>query len=171
MFTDKKEKIIVFIFDFDDTLIHGNMQQVLFYEYDVDACLFWNEVENLSVTYDKNHCNIITNEMIYLSPFLTYVKKGIFKGLNNKLLFKLGSKLKFFEGVIELFKEINEINKSLKESDIVINIYIVLSGFRQMILGSSIAPYIAKVWACEFIDTYLMSFYQGLDNKFSENNF
>ncbi|BCR20623.1 hypothetical protein BmIO_00005 [Borrelia miyamotoi] len=40
-----------------------------------------------------------------------------------------------------------------------------------MILGSSIiAPYIAKVWACKFIDIYLMPFYQGLDNKFSENN-
>ncbi|BCR21455.1 hypothetical protein [Borrelia sp. HM] len=167
---NKKEKIIAFIFDFDDTLIHGNMQQVLFDEYDVDASLFWNEVENLSVTYDKNHCNIITNEMIYLSHFLTYVKEGIFKGLNNKILFKLGSKLRFFEGVIELFKEISEINRSLKESDIVINIYIVSSGFRQMILGSSIAPYITKVWACEFIDTYLMPFYQGLDNKFSENN-
>lgn len=99
-----------------------------------------------------------------------YVKEVIFKGLNNKLLFKLGSKLKFFEGVIELFKEINEINKGLKELDIVINIYIVLNGFRQMILGSIIAPCIARVWVCEFIGTYLMPFYQGLDNKFSENN-
>ncbi|WP_024655771.1 HAD family hydrolase [Borrelia hispanica] len=166
----KKEKIIAFIFDFDDTLIYGNMQQVLFDEYNVDANLFWSEVENLSVAYNENNCNIITNEMIYLSHFLTYVREGIFRGLNNKILFELGSKLKFFEGVIDLFKEISEINKSLKKSDAMINIYIVSSGFRQMILGSSIASYVTKVWACEFVDSYLMPFYQSLDNKFSENS-
>ncbi|AHH10161.1 Hypothetical protein BCO_0114200 [Borrelia coriaceae ATCC 43381] len=169
MFMGKKEKIIALIFDFDDTLIYGNMQQVLFDEYNVDAGLFWDEVENLSITYNKNHCNIIANEMIYLSHFLTYVREGIFRGLNNKVLFELGSKLRFFEGVLSLFREIKEINRSLKKSDTVINIYIVSSGFRQMILGSKIAPYVTKVWACEFIDTYLLPFYQTLDNKFSEN--
>ncbi|ETZ18044.1 hypothetical protein BDCR2A_00017 [Borrelia duttonii CR2A] len=166
----KKEKIIAFIFDFDDTLIYGNMQQVLFDEYNVDANLFWSEVENLSVTYNENSCNIITNEMIYLSHFLTYVREGIFRGLNNKILFELGSKLKFFEGVVDLFKEISDINESLKKSDAIVNIYIVSSGFRQMILGSSIASYVTKVWACEFVDSYLMPFYQSLDNKFSENS-
>ncbi|WP_242450661.1 hypothetical protein [Borrelia miyamotoi] len=127
---DKKEKIVAFIFYFDGTLIHGNMQQVLFDKYDVDVACFGMKLK----IYDKSHCNIITNEMIYLSHFLMYVKESIFKGLNNKIFFKLGSKLEIFEGVIELFKEINEINKSLKESDIVINIYIVSSGFRQMIV-------------------------------------
>ncbi|WP_040235692.1 hypothetical protein, partial [Borrelia crocidurae] len=151
-------------------LIYGNMQQVLFDEYNVDANLFWSEVENLSVTYNENSCNIITNEMIYLSHFLTYVREGIFRGLNNKILFELGSKLKFFEGVIDLFKEISDINKSLKKSDAIVNIYIVSSGFRQMILGSNIASYVTKVWACEFVDSYLMPFYQSLDNKFSENS-
>ncbi|UGQ15728.1 MULTISPECIES: hypothetical protein [unclassified Borrelia] len=167
---NKKGKTVALIFDFDDTLIYGNMQRVLFDEYDVDERSFWNEVENLSVVYNKNNYNIIANEMIYLSHFLTYVREGIFKGLNNKVLFKLGLKLKFFEGVVELFEEIDTINKSLKGSGIVINIYIVSSGFRQMILGSRVAPYITKVWACEFIDTYLMPFYENLDNKFSENS-
>ncbi|AWG42414.1 hypothetical protein CR532_00030 [Candidatus Borreliella tachyglossi] len=165
----KKEKIIALIFDFDNTLIYGNMQQVLFDEYNVDAYLFWKEVENLSITYNNNHYNIIANEMIYLSHFLTYVKEDIFKGLNNRMLFKLGSKLKFFDGVVELFKEISEINRSLKETGTSINIYIVSSGFRQMILGSIVAPYITKVWACEFIDAYLMPFYESSDNKFSDN--
>ena len=93
----KKERIIALIFDFDGTLIYGNMQQVLFDEYSVDASLFWNEVESLSVVYNKNSYNIIANEMIYLSHFLTYVKEGILKGLNNKVLFNLGSKLKFLK--------------------------------------------------------------------------
>ncbi|UER67232.1 hypothetical protein LKV13_00030 [Borrelia sp. BU AG58] len=167
---DKKEKIIALIFDFDDTLICGNMQQVLFDEYSVDERSFWNEVKNLASVYNENNYNIITNEMIYLSHFLTYVREGIFKGLNNEILFKLGSKLKFFEGVVELFEEIDTINKGLKGSGSAINIYIVSSGFRQMILGSKVAPYVTKVWACEFIDTYLMPFYNSLDNKFSENS-
>ena len=72
--------------------------------------------------------------------------------------------------MIELFEEIDAINKDIKESGTTINIYIVSSGFRQMILGSKVAPYITKVWACEFIDAYLMPFYENLDSKFSENS-
>lgn len=70
----------------------------------------------------------------------------------------MGAKLRFFEGVIGLFDEISEINKKLENSKSQIKIYIVSSGFRQMILGSKIAPYVSKVWACEFIDSYLMPF-------------
>lgn len=145
------------------------LQQVLFDEYCVDSCSFWREVEGLEYVYKQNGYNIISNEMIYLSHFLTYVREGFFESLDNRALFNLGAKLRFFEGVIGLFDEISEINKKLENSKSQIKIYIVSSGFRQMILGSKIAPYVSKVWACEFIDSYLMPFYELRDDKFSKN--
>ncbi len=166
---NERENIIALIFDFDNTLIYGNMQQVLFDEYCVDSCSFWREVEGLEYVYKQNGYNIISNEMIYLSHFLTYVREGFFESLDNRALFNLGAKLRFFEGVIGLFDEISEINKKLENSKSQIKIYIVSSGFRQMILGSKIAPYVSKVWACEFIDSYLMPFYELRDDKFSKN--
>nr|WP_267915736.1 HAD family hydrolase [Borreliella garinii] len=166
---NERENIIALIFDFDNTLIYGNMQQVLFDEYCVDSCSFWKEVESLEHVYKQNGYNIISNEMIYLSHFLTYVREGFFKSLDNRALFNSGAKLRFFEGVVALFDEISEINKKLENNNSQIKIYIVSSGFRQMILGSKIAPYVSKVWACEFIDSYLMPFYELRDEKFSKN--
>ncbi len=166
---NERENIIALIFDFDNTLIYGNMQQVLFDEYCVDSCSFWKEVESLEHVYKQNGYNIISNEMIYLSHFLTYVREGFFKSLDNRALFNSGAKLRFFEGVIALFDEISEINKKLENNNSQVKIYIVSSGFRQMILGSKIAPYVSKVWACEFIDSYLMPFYELRDEKFSKN--
>ncbi len=166
---NERENIIALIFDFDNTLIYGNMQQVLFDEYCVDSCSFWKEVESLEHVYKQNGYNIISNEMIYLSHFLTYVREGFFKSLDNRALFNSGAKLRFFEGVIALFDEISEINKKLENNNSQVKIYIVSSGFRQMILGSKIGPYVSKVWACEFIDSYLMPFYELRDEKFSKN--
>ncbi len=97
---NKRENIIALIFDFDNTLIYGNMQQVLFDEYCVDSCSFWREVESLEYVYNQNGYNIISNEMIYLSHFLTYVREGVFKSLNNKVLFNLGAKLRFLKGLL-----------------------------------------------------------------------
>ncbi len=93
---NERENIIALIFDFDNTLIYGNMQQVLFDEYCVDSCSFWKEVESLEHVYKQNGYNIISNEMIYLSHFLTYVREGFFKSLDNRALFNSGAKLSIF---------------------------------------------------------------------------
>ena len=86
---------------------------------------------------------------------LTYVQREKFPGLNNKELEELGTKIKFFEGVTELFDLLkNEVlaQDDFQKYDIAVELYVVSSGLVRMINGSEISPYIDGVWGCEFIE-------------------
>ena len=93
------QNIIAVIWDFDKTLIPGYMQTPLFNHYGVDEGTFWKEVNGLEKEYQARGAEFVSNENLYLNHILTYVKHGIFKGLNNALLRKLGSKIQFCEGL------------------------------------------------------------------------
>jgi hypothetical protein len=149
------QNIIACIWDFDKTLIPGYMQEPLFEKYRVDPKKFWQEVGELPNYYKKDGMSLIASDTVYLNHILTYTREGIFEGLNNDTLRKLGGKITFYKGLPEFFNEVKNFvrtNPDYRQHEIQVEHYIVSTGLRQMILGSKIAPYIDEVWGCEFVE-------------------
>ena len=149
------QNIIACIWDFDKTLIPGYMQAPIFKHYNVNPKTFWKEVNELPHYYQKTDPNLVVPDTVYLNHFVTYARDGIFKGLNNALLKKLGTELEFYEGLPGFFDEVKrlvKINPAYQQHDIQVEHYIVSTGLLQMILGSEIAAHIDGVWGCEFVE-------------------
>ena len=149
------QNIIACIWDFDKTLSPGYMQAPIFEHYNVDAKKFWKEVEQLPDFYKSNGLDLISTDTLYLNHILTYAREGVFKGLNNSRLKKLGAKIKLYKGLPHFFDEIKQFvstHADWRQHDIQVEHYIVSTGLRQMILGSKIASYVDGVWGCEFVE-------------------
>jgi len=148
------QNIIALIWDFDKTLIPGNMQAPLFKKFGVDEPSFWREVQQLETYYLRRGIRV-NKETVYLNHVLTYVREGVFKGLNNRMLEELGRELTFYPGLPEFFPKIKaliEEDERYKLFDIKLEHYIVSTGFAAMIRGSAIARYVDGIWGCEFIE-------------------
>jgi len=146
---------IAVIWDFDKTLIPGYMQEPLFRYYRVDPDQFWREVRFLPQYLKEQGAELVSEDSIYLNHILTYVRAGVFSGLNNALLRQLGMELRFFPGLPEFFSAVKErihCNPRYQKHEIRVEHYVVSTGLRQMILGSSIAKYVDGVWGCEFVE-------------------
>lgn len=146
--------IIAVIWDFDKTLVDGYMQDPIFEKYDVDSKKFWEEVNSLPDKYWDEQKVKVNKDTIYLNHFINKTKEGIFKGLNNDLLFELGKELKFYKGIPEIFektKKIIEENSIFQEYNIKVEHYIVSTGMKNMIEGSIIRKYVEGIWGCELI--------------------
>jgi len=146
--------VIAAIWDFDQTLIPGYQQEPLFRAYGVDAGKFWDEVDGLGTHYTKAGLRV-SQETLYLNHILTYVREGLFPGLNNARLRDFGAELSFYPGMPEFMAEVTksiESNDSFLHHNVRVEHYIVSTGLRQMILGSQIAGYVKDVWASEFIE-------------------
>lgn len=147
--------IIALVWDFDKTLVDGYMQDPIFEHYNVNSSDFWKEVNSLPSKYWTDQKVKVNPDTIYLNQIISYVKKKCFKGLNNKMLWDFGKKLKFYNGVPEIFsttQKVVEDNEIYKEYDIKVEHYIVSTGISQIIRGSSVMQYVKQVWGCEFIE-------------------
>lgn len=147
--------VIAIIWDFDKTLVDGYMQDPIFEEYGKDAIEFWGEVNKLPEYYQKEQGVKVNKDTIYLNHFIHCTKNGTFKGLNNTKLKELGKKLNFYNGIPDIFKKTKEViekEEKYKVYDIKVEHYIVSTGMKPIIEGSSIMEYIDGVWACELIE-------------------
>lgn len=150
------QNIIACIWDFDKTLSPGYMQAPIFELYKIDPKKFWKEVDQLPAYYKKKGLDLISTDTLYLNHLLTYTRKGVFKGLNNDQLRKLGRKIELYEGLPDFFDQIKNFpatNPECAQHEIQVEHYIVSTGLRQMILGSRMAPYVDGVWGCEFLES------------------
>jgi hypothetical protein len=69
----------------------------------------------------------------YLSHMLTYVREGIFGGLNNRLLRELGAELSFYPGLPGAFRRLKkhiEEDPRFSKHEIKLEHYIVSTGLR-----------------------------------------
>ncbi len=149
------QNVIAVVWDFDNTLIPGSMQQVIFEAYGINEKDFWTEVDSLPNFYKKNYGVRMSNEFAYLNRFLAYVENGIFKDLTNRKLREFGQKIRFYPGLprfFSLLKETIEKDPLFSEYDIKLEHYIVSTGFYETILGSAIAPYVEGIWACQYLE-------------------
>lgn len=165
------QNVIAVIWDFDKTLIPGNMQKPLFRHYGIDEVEFWSEVDGLEAWYRQRGNELIARDTLYLHHILTYVREGRMPGLSNALLRELGAEIEFYEGMPEFFglmrKDI-ESDPEFSEHQIQVEHYVVSTGLRQMILGSAAAPFLDGVWASEYTESVAPPDYRdGQDQLFS----
>src|SRR3954453_8405715 len=148
------QNVIAVMWDFDNTMIPGSMQQPIFDHYGVDARLFWREVNSLPDFYRGHGSELVAPDSLYLNHILTYVRAGVFTGLSNEFLRKLGADIPFYPGLPNFLDHKRE---AVREGpyagyDIHLEHYVISTGLRQMIVGSRVGPYIDGVWACEFVE-------------------
>lgn len=146
--------VIATIWDFDKTLIPGYMQEPIFNKFNYDGTQFWRE-NNSEIEEIKAQGIDVNADSYYLNRLIEFSRKGApFEGLNNRMLEELGKEIVFFEGAIELFVAISKLNDDnrYREFGITFENYIVSTGLKRMILGSTIQPYVKHIWGAELVD-------------------
>ncbi|MFT5206363.1 MAG: hypothetical protein ACI9CF_000098 [Candidatus Omnitrophota bacterium] len=142
------QKTIAIVYDFDGTLMPGNMQEpTIFEHYGIKASEFWGQAEKLVLEqgYERTLAYLkllIDDERFSKEP------------LTPQFLRELAAKkITYFEGVEEYFdyleRAILEI-REVRDLGIVIEHYIVSSGMSELVKGCSIAKYFKKIYACDF---------------------
>jgi len=136
----KKTKIAI-CYDFDLSLTPKNTEEFgLFADLGYTAEEFYAMVRQFIV---ENNSDIILTNMLML------IEKAKEKNiiLTKEKLREYGKKVEFFNGVETWFERINEFGKNL---GIEIEHYIVSSGQKEIIAGTSIAKYIKKIYAASY---------------------
>ncbi|MEN8235234.1 MAG: HAD family hydrolase [Actinomycetota bacterium] len=149
------QTVIGLVWDFDRTLIPGNMQEPIFDAYGVDRDAFWGEVNNLVEHYRRNGV-LIQRDIAYLGHLLTYVREGIFKDLTNDRLRELGADIVPAPGMPDFLDEAKAHVESIPEfvaEGIKVEHYVVSTGIRPMIEGSVFADHVDGIWANTLIET------------------
>lgn len=149
------QAVIAVVWDFDKTLIPGNMQTPLFRRYGVDEQAFWAEVDGLREFYLAHGARRVNDDLLYLNHILEYVRAGVFRDLSNDVLHELGAELTFHPGMPEFLatlRAVVEDDPAYARAEIHLEHYVVSTGLRPMIEGSAIRPFVDDVWACEFIE-------------------
>lgn len=137
--------IIAIMYDFDKTLCTKDMQEYGFIpEIGMDAASFWRKVNSL--TDEQGMDNILA--YMFLMVELCKAKKV---PITREKFNELGKAVLFFDGVDTWFERINEYGRAL---GVRIEHYIVSSGLKEIIEGTAIAPYMKKIYACEFMYDY-----------------
>lgn len=141
----KKENkpVLAICYDFDRTLSPDDMQAQGFIQSvgeDVDE--FWRQADTLARENDMD---------MNLAYMLIMVKKAKGKfSLTKEALKEYGAKIKLYKGVEEWFGRINEYGK---KRGIAVEHYIISSGLKEMIEGTSIAGEFKKIYASAFCYT------------------
>lgn len=142
---EKKEEkpVIAICYDFDKTLSPDDMQAQGYIQsvgYDVDD--FWRESNSMA----KN--NDMDNNLAYM-----YLMKERAYGniiFNKKALFEYGEKVSLYSGVEDWFKRILDYGE---KQGVIVEHYIISSGLKEMIEGTSVAKsgVLKKIYACSFL--------------------
>jgi hypothetical protein len=116
--------------------------ETLFPHFGINAAQFWKKSRELvdQQGYD--------GELAYLKCMLDYLEMD--RPTNDELV-KLGSKLRYYKGVPEVFDELNAtLSPQHRSLGIKIEHYIVSSGLKALLDGSSLAPFVKRIFGCEF---------------------
>ncbi len=138
----KKEKnpVLAVCYDFDRTLTPDDMQaQGFIQSVGEDVKKFWDESNALARKSDMD------NNLAYM---YLMVQKSIGKFyVTEKALNDYGAKIKLYQGVREWFPRLNAYGQ---ERGVILEHYIISSGLREMIEGTSIAKEFKKIYASAF---------------------
>ena len=139
----KKEKqVIAIMYDFDKTLCTKNMQEYSFIpNVGLKPADFWEMSEKLSKKEKMD------GVLAYMRLMITEAMKHDIS-IHREDFVKLGSSLKFYNGVTDWF---DRINKYGEEKGVIVEHYIISSGLYEIIEGSSIFSKFKDVFACEFL--------------------
>lgn len=137
-----KKPIVAIMYDFDKTLSTRDMQEYSFIpKLGMTAKEFWAETDRLAESENMDKI------LAYLRLML---KKAAEKGVavTRDKFVELGKDIEYFPGVEDWFSRINEFGKSL---GVVVEHYVISSGLKEIIEGSSVYKNFKQVYACEFL--------------------
>lgn len=134
---------VALMYDFDGTLSPHYMQEYDFMDAIglVNKDLFWHDSHALAQKHQS-------------STILAYMKLMIDKAKENGLSIRrqqfvdFGRGISFFEGVQEWF---DLINRKGEEMGVNVEHYIISSGLKELIEGTSIAHFFKQIYACSFM--------------------
>jgi hypothetical protein len=140
------QNVIAIVFDFDDTLTDDSTTKLLA-AHGFDAEDFWRR-EMKALTDDG-----WDSPLAYLTLILENVGEGKrFGALSNAALRQFGATLTFYEGIPQLFDDLQGVAKQHTLTRPVVEFYVVSGGLEEIIRGSSIAPYLSGVWGCNLAE-------------------
>ena len=135
-------KPFVLVYDFDGTLAPGNMQEYDFIpSLGIDVPSFWQQAGELAKQQEADQILTYMHLMVHEAQYKrVQIRKSDFA--------KFGAKIRFFNGVEDWFERINAYGK---EQGVEVQHFIVSSGLREMITGTTIAKYFTKIYASGFM--------------------
>lgn len=137
-----EKPIVAIMYDFDKTLCTKDMQEYGFIPaVGMQPGEFWAEVGKLTDAQEMD--NILA--YMYLM-----VRKGTEKKIriSRENFQRLGADVEFFRGIPSWFDRINAYGASI---GVAVEHYIVSSGIKEIIEGTSIAGCFKEIYACEFM--------------------
>ena len=138
----KSKPIIALMYDFDKTLCTKDMQEYTFIpNVGMTPEEFWAESNTLA--REKKMDGILAYMHVMLERAHTARVP-----IRREDFVKMGKDLQFFPGVEGWFKRINDLGKDL---GVCIEHYIISSGLKEIIEGSSIYGEFHEVFACEYL--------------------
>jgi len=134
--------ILAMLYDFDKTLCTKDMQEYKFIpDVGMDAEAFWKESNDLAVRENMDRI------LAYMRTMIKHANAAE-KSIRKADFVALGSDVEYFPGVDSWFPRMNAFGETL---GVAVEHYIVSSGLREIIEGSSIYKHFTEVYACEFL--------------------
>lgn len=136
-----KKPIIAIMYDFDNTLCTKDMQEYTFIpSLGESPEEFWNETKRIAESEGMDQ--VLTYMYLMLRQSQDHNNP-----ITRELLKKCGIGIKLYPGVKGWFERINQYGE---EHGVQIEHYIISSGLKEIIEGSSICDRFKKIYACEF---------------------
>ncbi len=137
-----KKTAIALMYDFDKTLCTKDMQEYGFISnMGMTSGKFWAETDELMKTAKMD------SVLAYMYMMIKKSNQNE-KSIHREDFVELGKSIEYFEGVDTWFRRINEYGKA---HNVMIEHYIISSGIKEIIEGSSIGKEFKEIYACEFL--------------------
>lgn len=137
-----KKPVIALMYDFDKTLSPSDMQKYAFMaQVGTDAEHFWAECDQLARSQDMD------SNLAYLYLMIQKAKaKGIVP--TREWMVNLGKTVILYPGLTKWFERMTQYGESLGA---IVEHYIISSGVKEIIEGTSIAKAFTRIYACEYL--------------------
>jgi len=137
-----KKPIVAIMYDFDKTLCTRDMQEYTFIpSVGMEPGEFWGFANEVAIAETMDRI---------LSYMYCMVEKARQTGnpLTRESLVACGKDIEYHPGVEGWFERIN---RYAEEAGVEVEHYVLSSGLKEIIEGSSIAKYFKRIYACEFL--------------------
>lgn len=137
----KNKPIIAMMYDFDKTLCTKDMQEYTFIPgLNMTAKEFWDKTVQFR-THEK-----MDAVLAYMYQMLHQSNKSD-KSVHREDFVMLGKDIEFFHGIDTWF---DRVNAYAKQKGACVEHYVISSGLKEIIEGTSIAKRFKEIYACEF---------------------
>ena len=143
-FREFSHRTIALVYDFDGTLSPLSMQEyTVFQELNIDPTEFWPEVKRVT---RQNEASEVLTYMRMMAERIVQAQVPI----NKDRLGRLGSQIQYFPGVETWFERMNSFVREQTSGYVSLRHYIVSSGLREILQGTSIAKHFHTIFASQY---------------------